>query len=109
MSRTYKDIKKVKLIRYYKERWETEYYRDIPELQFYWLKKPGVTPKKRKEVDTEDHWLSYTPSWWNNMFHTRPTRRKFANFCITVKKYRIHDLDIFLEPSESRKPHKYYY
>lgn len=105
MSRTYKDIKRVKLMRYYKERWETEYYRDIPELQFYWLKKPGVTPKKRKEVDTKDHWMS-TPSWWTHMTMIKPERRAAR---LLERKALISDLEDFDIPDTGRKPHIYYW
>ena len=105
MSRTYKDIKRVKLMRYYKERWETEYYRDIPELQFYWLKKPGVTPKKRKEVDTEDHWMS-TPSWWTKMTMIKPERKATKRLLHKAILQDIEEVDI---PDTGRKPHIYFW
>ena len=129
MSRTYKHIKQVKLRKYYKERWDTERtayeymgrtytwplgkegeFAEPVEfvLRKTWLKKPGVLTKKRKEVDTEDHWMG-TPSWWNNLFHTRPIRGKFRNYSRNIVKSQIEDIEGTLEPEDSKCPHKYFW
>lgn len=105
MSRTYKDIRRNSLKRYYKERWDILYYRDVPELQFYWLKRPGVVPKKRKKVDTEDHWMS-TPSWWTKMTMIKPERRAAR---LLERKALISDIEDFEIPNTGRKPHIYYW
>lgn len=65
--------------------------------------------KKRKKVDTSDKWYTYTPSWWNNLFHTRPIRGKFRIFCKKAVGYNKTALEDILEPEDSRRPHKYYY
>lgn len=125
MSRTYKHIKACKNKRYYKERWDSErvafeyegttYYspelNDVPAtyiIRTMWLDKPGVKTKKRKELDTEDHWMT-TPSWWNNLFHTRPIRGKFRSFCRNAVRSSTGTLEEMLEPEDSKDPHKYYW
>ena len=69
---------------------------------------PTTKPKKRKEVDTEHHWMN-TPSWWNNLFHTRPIRGNFRTFVSNAKKSSLEDIEFLLEPSDSKSPHKYYH
>lgn len=62
MSRTYKDKPaKVRL-----EPWDKDGY------GYIWL--PTTKTKKRKEVDTKDHWMS-TPSAWTRLMMNRPQRR----------------------------------
>ena len=125
MSRTYKHTKEAKLKRYYKARWETEhdkyvyqgttYYLQelndvVPEYvtRTMYLKKAGVLTKKKKVVDSEHHWMT-TPSWWNNLFHTRPIRGKFRNFCLNAVKSGTDTLEEMLEPEDSKNPHKYFW
>jgi hypothetical protein len=122
MSRTYKDSNRVKLKRYYKERWETEHTKFVYEGEKYvwpdfntavgvvmrvkYLKKPGVLTKKRKEVDTTDHWMS-TPGWWVKMTMNRPERRgSHLQEKQALKEIDIEDVDF---PDLGRKPHCYYW
>lgn len=75
----------------------------------HWYKDvAGAKPKLRKEVDTEDHWMT-TPSWWNNLFHTRPIRSKFRNYTKGIVRCPIEYIDEALEPLDSNKPHKYFW
>ncbi len=126
MSRTYKHIKKVKLKKYYRERWETEHIKYNYEAHKYlwpdfdtpigltirtaYLKKPGVLTKKRKEVDTENHWMS-TPSWWVRMTMNKPQRRSVSLWEQQLSNldtsrynpsyegtYPYEDLDLFDKP-----------
>lgn len=102
MSRTYKDKPSKLRFDLYMKDWI------LVEHDGFHKYRPGKTTKtkKRKEVDTEDHYLSGNPSWWDNLFHTRPIRRKFKNYCTSL--IGCTDLSI-LEPLDSNKPHKYYY
>lgn len=61
---------------------------------------------KPKEVDTEYHWMS-TPSWFTNLFMTRPERRRASNFTSQV----IYSQDLEEEDlaDTKRKPHIYYW
>lgn len=101
MSRTYKD--RPSRIKYPREdNWVfTEGYgtRNLPTIE----------PKKRKEVDTEEHWMS-TPGWWIRLCMNRPQRRAgslWERKLITTKN--ILDIDLIHTPSYSRKPHIYYW
>lgn len=101
MSRTYKD-KPSKLRFPSSDNWVyTEGYhkRELPTIE----------PKKRKELDTEWHWLHGTPSWWNNLFHTRPIRGNFRKFTKALLKSGVEDIVDCYEPSDSKSPHKYYW
>lgn len=62
--------------------------------------------KKRKEVDTEDHWMT-TPGWWVSLTMTRPERR-YAN-AATHKLLRLADIEDADIPDLGRKPHNYYW
>ena len=124
MSRTYKDSNRVKLKRYYKDRWETEHTKFTYETSYRgwagyevedtgktytmtkYLQKAGVKPKKRKEVDTTDHWMS-TPSWWTKLCMIKPERRN-AHLIekAALKTADIEDVDF---PDLGRKPHIYYW
>lgn len=65
--------------------------------------------KKPKVKDTTWHWLQATPSWWNNMFHTRPRRRESQRFGRIVEKTSLDTLEELDKPNVSNKPHKYYW
>lgn len=66
--------------------------------------------KKRKEQDAEWHWLQATPSWWNNLFHTRPQRREAQQWEREVQKIQdFEELEELDKPNVSKKPHKYYW
>ncbi len=62
--------------------------------------------KKRKEVDTEDHWMS-TPGWWVKMTMNRPERRE--HHLLERKVLREIDIEDVDFPDLGRKPHIYYY
>ena len=101
MSRTYKDRPtRVKYPRV--DNWVfTEGYgrRDLPTIE----------PKKRKEVDTEEHWMS-TPGWWIRCMMNKPQRKAgsiWERAVVTTKN--ILDIDLLHTPSDSRKPHIYYW
>jgi hypothetical protein len=122
MSRTYKDSNRVKLKRYYKDRWETEHTKYEYESEKYlwpdfnvsvglttrikYLKKPGVLTKKRKEVDTTDHWMT-TPGWWIRLTMNRPERRE--HHLLEKKVLREIDIEDVDFPDLGRKPHIYYW
>lgn len=119
MSRTYRHIKGAKLKRYYKTRWDLEHekYEYMGRIYCWpvhseeefvkrtcYLKKSGVLTKKRKVVDTEDHWMT-TPGWWNRMCVTRPERKR-VNAALQSIQCDLEDVDI---PDLGRKPHIYYW
>lgn len=88
MSRTYKDTPfKVR-----EERFSS------------WGFKREDKPKKRKEQDTEYHWMG-TPSWWTHEFMIRP-RRVFENQSLRVLPEDLEDFDFV---DIKRKNHKYYW
>lgn len=105
MSRTYKD-------KPYKLRWSWSHKDDLIELENYGyrLYRQGKTtkPKKRKEVDCEDHWMS-TPSWWTHMFMLKPQRRQGTLWEREVVKTQLTDLEEVDKPNVSRKPHVYFW
>lgn len=104
MSRTLKDKpSKLRFDFYNKDQIELDHYG-------YTSYRQGKTTKtkKRKEVDTEEHWQT-TPSWWNNLFHTRPIRGNFRAFLTNVVKSEITEIEGMLEPTDSKSPHKYFW
>jgi|GEM_PF-5779734 len=107
MSRTYKDKpSKLKYTRY-----DVDYIRYPETEDKYAFTILGKTsqPKKRREVDSDWHWMRGTPSWWNNLFHTRPIRGNFRSFCELARKTSVEELEEMVEPSDSRKPHCYFW
>lgn len=86
MSRTYKD-KPSKL----KEAWDKDMVR---EGYANWIYLPTTKPKKRKEVDTEDHWMS-TPGWWVKMTMNRPQRREVH---LWERKALFSDIEELIQP-----------
>jgi hypothetical protein len=62
--------------------------------------------KKRKEVDTEYHWMN-TPSWWVHEFMQVPQRA--AGKVWEKKVLKEIDLEDTDPPGVSRKPHMYYW
>lgn len=102
MSRTYKD-KPMKLL------WG-DYAQDYIYLaNFRHIMRKTTKPKVRRSVDTDWQWYNSTPSWWNNLFHTKPIRGKFRNFNKLAVKSPLSSLEDMLEPQDSNKPHKYFY
>ena len=99
MSRTFKD-KPSKLI------WG-DYSQDYVYLENYsHIFRKTTKPKLRKEVDTEDHWMT-TPSWWTKMMMIRPERR--AAHLLEVAALKTADIEDVDFPDLGKKPHIYYW
>lgn len=81
--------------------------RDIPVVwtMYSYLQIPGAKTKKRKEQDTEYHWMS-TPSWWNHLFNNIPQRRKGRAW---ERKVLVEEVDETDPPNFSKRPHRYYW
>lgn len=105
MSRTYKD-KPFKLHPSYWRNDNDDYYQPNSELTWYVIKKKTSKPKKRKEVDTEYHWMN-TPSWWTHLRMNRPQRAAGRLWERTVF-YEL-DLEDTDPPGVGKKPHIYYW
>lgn len=74
-----------------------------------WLYTKTTKTKKKKRIDFEYHWMT-TPSWWNNLFHTKPIRVKIRNWSRKIiYAESIDDIDNFIVPDTGNKPHKYYW
>ena len=107
MSRTYKDrpsrVKNPEREIYWNTDWIAKSY-----FGGDW-NRSDIFSKKRKEIDTEDHWMS-TPSWWTRQFMTRPQRRKIhlweQEFNKITNTDMLEDEDC---PDYKRKPHIYYW
>ena len=113
MSRTYKD----RPSKFVKEPWDKDRVLVsckvirtnwmTKELEEYtasmYLENKTTKTKKRKEVDTEEHWMT-TPGWWIRMKHNKPQRRK-ANMLLTTIS-SLEDADI---PDTKRSPHIYFW
>lgn len=98
MSRTTKDKPSKLKFDYDTDRVMTENWR--------YRQLPTTKPKKRKELDTEDHWRS-TPSWWTKMTMIRPERR--AAHLLEKKSLRVVDIEDMDFPDLGKKPHCYYW
>lgn len=99
MSRTYKD--KPSRVRYPTQSGYSWYTRSQPPR--------GAKPLLPKKEDTECHWMT-TPSWFRNMFHTRPQRHKNSTWeREVVKAQSLEDLENEDPPPISNKPEKYYW
>ncbi len=119
MSRTNKD-KPSKL--HTSNDWRKDYeYIRIPGTDYlYWIQQPTTKAKKRKEVDSDFHWMT-TPGWFIRDFMNKPQRRQNKLWEAKLKNKRIctwHEsyiddtidwLDSHDTPSVSRKPEKYYW
>lgn len=115
MSRTYKD-KPSKLthepwdkdtLRFEYEGERLDYYTNEPKtyIGYGHLDLPTTKTKKRKEVDTEEHWMS-TPSWWTHLCMNKPQRRAGRIWEATVLREDIEETDA---PGVSKRPHIYYW
>jgi hypothetical protein len=63
---------------------------------------------KRKYTSPESTRCCHsTPSWWVNLFMTRPKRRKNKQCCVEIMKGK--DPDSLVYPLGSNKPHEYYW
>jgi hypothetical protein len=117
MSRTYKDVPYK--FRHSDETFEVTHDRlTVPMPYWYdpsktfemivYLKKPGVLKKKKKHVDTEDHWM-HTPNFWVHDYMTVPQRAAGKMWEKKAARTRFEDLDDLDKPSVGRKPHIYYW
>lgn len=116
MSRTHKDKPRKFQSPEYDWKYGTEthtcevwskWYEGYVELR-YSLQLPGVKTKKKRRVDTEDHWMN-TPSWWIREFMTVPQRAAGRTWERNVVREKIEDLDAVDKPNISRKPHLYFW
>ncbi len=99
MSRSYKDSRRKY---HFKDYWTLDW---IP-LEGYGHRLGKTSkPKLRKEVDTEDHWMS-TPSWWTRLVMNRPQRRAGR---LWERKVLFEDIEETDSPGVSHRPHIYYY
>jgi hypothetical protein len=106
MSRTYKDKpSKFKYEPWDKDRISFSY---IEDGYFYYGSMYGKTTKtkKRKEVDTEWHWMGSGPSWFKRMFMNVPQRRAGR---IWERKVLFEDIEETDAPGVSHKPHIYWW
>lgn len=102
MSRTYKDKPSKLRFDLYMKDWI------LVENYGYPKYRPGKTTKtkKRKEVDTEDHWMS-TPSWWTRLVMIKPERRSAH---LQEKKVLLaEDIEDVDFPDLGKKPHIYFW
>lgn len=108
MSRTYKD--RPYKIRFPEEQWDYKYYpNDGP--RWYWyhaLQIPGVLTKKKKKVDTYNHWMS-TPMWWIREMMNQPQRARCKQWEKKILKVSLDNLIDIDYPDVGRKPHVYYW
>ena len=72
-----------------------------------YIQLPGVKTKKKRELDTDWHWLNSTPSWWTRLMMNRPQRR--AGRVWEHKVLKQQDLEDCDPPLVGHKPHIYYY
>lgn len=102
MSRTYKDKpSKLKHEPYWQDR-----YLVSDNYFHYYIYVKSTKAKKRKEVDTENHWMT-TPSWWINLRMNKPQRREAH--MLEKKVLRVEDIEDLDFPNLKRKPHIYYW
>lgn len=100
MSRTFKETKRR---RHFADYWKQD---RVSLENFSYLQLPTTKPKLRKEVDSEDHWMS-TPSWWTKMTMIKPERR--AAHLLEVEILKVADIEEFDFPDLRRKPFCYYW
>lgn len=72
----------------------------------YLVRLPTTIPKKRKELDTEEHWMT-TPGWWIRLMMNKPKRREAH--MLEKKAHRVEDLEDVDFVNSKRKPHIYYW
>jgi hypothetical protein len=106
MSRTLKDRRWE--LKFPEIRWDFDSFKITSDNSYTirYIKLPGVKTKKRKELDTDWHWLSATPSWWTRLTMNRPQRRAGR---VWEQKVLLEDLEETDPPGVSHKPHCYYY
>ena len=105
MSRTYKD--RPARINYPEEQWNYRYGTQDPMdvLYFRHLERASIIKKKKKNVDTNHHWMT-TPSWWTRLTMNRPQRRNSKMWETKVVGKKPTELDTKI-PQSSVKNHTY--
>jgi hypothetical protein len=107
MSRTYKD--RPSKIRFPEEQWDYKYYRiGGGNWHICFLEYRGVLTKKKKRVDTENHWMT-EPSWFIREFMNQPQRARGKQWEKKIVKVSLDNLIDVDYPDVSRKPHIYYW
>lgn len=122
MSRTYKDKPaKFRFPEAYDWRWSCEKVPydytyspygtgdPVTVTRYVYRELPGVKTKKRREVDSEWHWMGSTPSWWTRLTMNRPQRREAHLWEHEVSRTPVDNLEEVDKPNTSHKPHIYYY
>ena len=106
MSRTLKDRRWE--LKFPETRWDFDSFKITSDNSYIirYIKLPGVKTKKRKELDTNWHWLSATPSWWTRLTMNRPQRRAGR---VWEQKVLLEDLEETDPPGVGHKPHCYYH
>jgi hypothetical protein len=102
MSRTYKDVPHKH--RKFHYGWRHDEIK-VPGERYRYIQLPTTKPKRRKELDTEWHWMT-TPSWWTSLMMNKPQRRAGR---IWERKVLFEDIEITDPPSVGKKPHIYYW
>lgn len=100
MSRTYKEIRRRKDL--------TEYWKQdrVPVVGFGgWRLTKTTKPKRRKTVDTEDHWMT-TPGWWIRLKMNGPQRKLANKQTRLAVNTDVEEVDI---ADCGRKPHIYFW
>ena len=102
MSRTFKD-KPSKLKH---EAWDKDTIRveDTGTKWSYRIHLPTTKTKKRKEVDTEEHWMT-TPGWWVRLMMNKPQRREVH---LWERKALFSELEELIQPGK-KVAHIYYW
>lgn len=109
MSRTFKD--RPTRVKY--EPWDKDRspiyveYKDCI-LRYSYIFNKTTKTKKRKSVDTQEHWMT-TPGWWIRLMMGKPQRREGT---LWERKAVLTDPDSLLDldtPSIGRKPHIYFW
>lgn len=104
MSRTYKD--RPSKWRFPEKEWNYRYYEEHSWGNY--SARRGVLTKKRKELDTEYHWMT-TPGWWISIFMNRPQRVASKQWEKQIVCYPINNLEDTDPPLIGKKPHIYYW
>jgi hypothetical protein len=100
MSRTLKDRpSKIK-----HEPWDKDRVRYWDDCNYMCYQLPTTKTKKRKEVDTEDHWMT-TPGWWVRLTMNRPQRREVH---LWERKALFSDIEELIQPAK-KVGHVYYW
>jgi hypothetical protein len=107
MSRTLKDKKWELKFPELNYRFDSVKITNDDSYNIRYIQLPGVKSKKKRELDTDWHWLNTTPSWWTRLTMNRPQRRAGRVWEHEVLKQA--DLEDCDPPGVGHKPHIYFY